>query len=757
MPFGALSRPRCESRPPPDGTAMKRLGEAAVPTWEKVAESCPYSTFFHTPAWARIVGKTFPTARATAQSFRMNGTTVVLPTTEYGAEGKGFFRAYFSNYLGVYGGPISDRALSPHEIADVLDHLESFRAKRVDLIGNPYLNVEPDVSDGWRRRMNFTQVVPLDTWTNEKELMGRYEHQVRNSVHRSERRGYGLRLASTRDDISAYYGIYRQAMDRYGNTATGRYPLNLFVNALAEGPEKAPFWLATKDGQIVGGILSFVHNKRWIAWNAAFSEEEFPHGLAKYFHHQLIMEAQRRGCVVYDFNPSGGHEGTVRFKEMYGAEKRYFWELTRSEGATYRAFRRLKGMPTPSSGPVAQAIATNGVAPSDVGDASGRKGLYNVAHFRTPFLSITETFIYGVLKNLKAPIQPVVFTESVSNTDLFPFPRIVNYSLKKGSLLRFLNGIFNFLLGNNVGLLGLHFRRNDIRLIHAHFGPEAASLAEAAHRLKIPLVTTFYGFDMSSCPQRAGWMEKYRRLFEKGDVFLVEGPHMFKKLVELGCPSTKAKVQRIGVDVDEIPYRERTKAAGEKMVFLFCGRFIEKKGLIYALQAFQRLIDEGVTNFEFRVMGDGPLMPEIKSYLDAHTVKDQTILYGYRPHAEFYRQLQEADVMVAPSVTGADGNSEGGAPTTILEAQAAGVPIVASLHADIPNVVLPGGSALLSPERDVPSLAANLRHMIEHPESLASFGRAGREFVKSNHDIATEAARLQEIYLALIEARARRT
>lgn len=724
---------------------VKHLGEAAAPAWEKAVNACPYSTFFHTPAWARIISNSFPRTRATAQTFQINGTTIVLPTTDYGAEAKGFFKATFSNFLGVYGGPIANRVLTPEEFAGVCTELTSLRTKRVDVVGNPYGDVEPKLGDGWTKRKNFTQIVPLDTWTDEKELMSRYVHLIRNSVHRAERRGYSLKQAETPAEVARYYELYSAALTRYADSATGHYPLSLFMNALREGPEKAPIWLAMIGDRVAGGVLSFVHNKRWIAWNAAFSEEEFPHGVAKFMHHKLILEAKRLGCVSYDFNPSGGHEGTVKFKEMYGAEKRYFWEISRDESAAYRAFRRIKGRhAAPAESPPAPQPR------SDEGDP-----VYNVAHFRTPYLSITETFIYGVLTHFKPPIQAVVFTEQVINEQLFPFPRIVNYALKKRSIMRALNGVFNLCLGNNVALLGAKFAYHRIRAIHAHFGPQAFALARIAKRLDIPLITTFYGFDMSSGPKRNGWMASYRELFETGDVFLVEGMHMFKQLVGLGCPSAKVKVQRIGVDVDSITFRERPpKAPGEKVIFLFCGRFIEKKGLIFALQAFQLLLDGGVTNFEFRIIGDGPLMPEIKAYLDGHAVREKTVLLGYRSHVDFYNELQATDIMVAPSVTAADGNSEGGAPTTILEAQAAGVPIVASIHADIPNVVLQGGSALLSPERDVPALAANLKHMMDDPESWASFGRTGRAFVQGNHNIATEVARLQETYVALIKAHA---
>jgi len=729
---------------------MKRLGEAPAQTWEKIVEECPYSTFFHTPAWARIVSKSFPRARASALTFDLNGTTVVLPTTEYGMEGKGFFRAYSSSFLGVYGGPVASRLLSPAELTQILAGLSSARTKRVDLVGNPYADIEPADGDGWTKKKNFTQIVPLEGWADEKELMGRYVHLVRNSVHRAERRGYALKLADSPGEIARYYELYKAAMLRYADNATGRYPLELFLNALHEGPEKAPFWLAMIGDRVVGGVLSFVHNKRWIAWNAAFAGDEFPNGVAKYMHHRLILEAKRRGCLTYDFNPSGGHEGTVKFKEMYGAEKKFFWEVSRSESAAYRAFRRLKG----------DAIAPEKIdktaPPTEVTvPTAGEAETFAVAHFRTPYLSITETFIYGVLKHLKKPILPVVFTEQLINTELFPFPRVVDYSLQKKSLGRALNGVANVLFGNNVALLGSRFALNNIRVIHAHFGPQACDLVPISRALGIPLVSTFYGFDMSSGPQRKGWKERYKTLFANGDVFLVEGPHMFKQLVSLGCPSAKVKVQRIGVEVETIPFRERPpRAAGEKTIFLFCGRFIEKKGLIFALQAFQLLIDRGLTNFEFHVMGDGPLMPEINAFLDAHSVKEKVVLLGYRPHVDFLEELQHADVLVAPSVTGEDGNSEGGAPTTVLEAQAAGVPVVAAIHADIPNVVLPGGSALLSPERDIRALAINLQHMLEHPESWASFGRAGRAFVLANHNIATEVARLQEIYLALIQARA---
>ena len=72
-------------------------------------------------------------------------------------------------------------------------------------------------------------------------------------------------------------------------------------------------------------------------------------------------------------------------------------------------------------------------------------------------------------------------------------------------------------------------------------------------------------------------------------------------------------------------------------------------------------------------------------------------------------------MFLSPSVTAQDGDSEGGAPVSIIEAQATGMPIVSTVHADIPEAVVPGESALLSAERDVDGLAENLAQVVAEP------------------------------------------
>jgi colanic acid/amylovoran biosynthesis glycosyltransferase len=113
------------------------------------------------------------------------------------------------------------------------------------------------------------------------------------------------------------------------------------------------------------------------------------------------------------------------------------------------------------------------------------------------------------------------------------------------------------------------------------------------------------------------------------------------------------------------------------------------------------------------------------------------------------QEMQDADLFLQPSVTAADGDSEGGAPTTLLEAQACGLPVLATQHADIPYVVSEGESALLAPERDVDALFKNLLVLLDEPERWAAMGSAGRVRVEHLHDALVEVPRLEQLYLEL--------
>jgi colanic acid/amylovoran biosynthesis glycosyltransferase len=376
-----------------------------------------------------------------------------------------------------------------------------------------------------------------------------------------------------------------------------------------------------------------------------------------------------------------------------------------------------------------------------------------VAHFSGTFFVKSETFIYHYLSHMHA-FTPICLAWKIENPDHFLFPAHDTYllQLKKYSGKWFYYGILKRLLKRNLYFESILKKRN-ARLVHAHFGHNGPQALEVKSKVNIPLVTTFYGADLSKRDVVHLLKEQYQQLFREGDMFLVEGPHMREKLHQLGCPKEKIHIQRIAIPVDAISFRERKpKGNRDKTVrFLFCGRFTEKKGLIYALEAVKKVWEEyRYRDIRFCMIGDGELKEEVETFVKENRMTDYVELPGFLNYKDYLGQLEEADIFIHPSVTAANGDSEGGAPTTILEAQAMGLPVIATYHADIPNVVVPDKSALLSAERDIDGLSRNILFLLENQHLWPRMGKTGREFIRQYHDIKKETPRLEEKYRQLI-------
>ena len=123
---------------------------------------------------------------------------------------------------------------------------------------------------------------------------------------------------------------------------------------------------------------------------------------------------------------------------------------------------------------------------------------------------------------------------------------------------------------------------------------------------------------------------------------------------------------------------------------------------------------------------------------------------GFLPYSKVIEELAHCHILLQTSTTATDGDTEGGAPVILLDAQASGLPVVATRHADIPEYVCDGQSALLAPERDVEAIAHCLGQLLEAPERWAEMGAAGRRHVEQNYNAALQRQRLELIYDELL-------
>ena len=285
-------------------------------------------------------------------------------------------------------------------------------------------------------------------------------------------------------------------------------------------------------------------------------------------------------------------------------------------------------------------------------------------------------------------------------------------------------------------------------VVHAHFGPPARVVA-ALHelgRVRGPLVASFYGWDVGSYLRRRG-ENAYRRLFERASLLLLPSDEMRHRLVDLGAPAERTRVHRLGVDLGGIPRRpDGPPDPGQRLRLLAVARLVEKKGLDDAVRAVDLLRGRD-RDVALEIIGDGPLRASLEEQVSRSDLGEAVRFRGSLAHADALEALTRSDLLLAPSREAADGDVEG-TPVVILEAMAAGVPVVASDHAGIPEVLDDGACGRLVRERDPEALAEAVLEVTTDGTRWRDLRAAALRKIEA-HDEQRLAERLVELYRGL--------
>lgn len=306
-------------------------------------------------------------------------------------------------------------------------------------------------------------------------------------------------------------------------------------------------------------------------------------------------------------------------------------------------------------------------------------------------------------------------------------------------------------LGYHPWRYGGLMRHDQPTVLLAHFADEGYRMLPVARQYGRPLLVRCYGYDISALPRSPRWAQRLRRLFDQAAGFLVEGPAMGAALVALGCPEDKVHLLPLGVDVDSIAWTPRHDDGQSPIRVLMAASLREKKGHTFAFSALAAVLADH-PRLEVTVIGDGPLRRPLEGQVQASPLAGRVRWLGDQPHDALLTAMAQHHLFLHPSVTAGDGDSEGGAPLVLLEAQAAGLPVISSIHADIPFVMRPGISGLLAPERDVPALTTALRYLLERPDRWAAMGEAGRRHVQQHFHPERLGDALAELVAAVAQA-----
>ncbi len=349
-----------------------------------------------------------------------------------------------------------------------------------------------------------------------------------------------------------------------------------------------------------------------------------------------------------------------------------------------------------------------------------------LAHTHYP-PTISQNYLWRILKGIRLIIKnfhksPLVILRSLN---LFYGKRAVS--------LRLLYSVMQLLEAQPYDIIHCQF---------GTYGLEGMILRDIG-AIQGKLITTFRGYDISLFVQQHG-KHVYDSLFAKGDFFLANCEFFKKKAIKIGCNPRKIVVHGSGIDSSRFPFQVRHPHPNDKISIATTGRLVEKKGIEYSIRAVAKVL-KIYPNIEYTIIGDGYLREDLQQLIDSLNIANKVKLLGWKNQVEIIDILNNSDIFVAASITGKDGNQD--APVnTLKEAMVMGLPVIATLHGGIPELVKDGISGFLVPEKDSDAIAEKLIYLVEHPEIWSQMGQAGRAYVESNYDMNKLSDELVKIY-----------
>ncbi len=269
-------------------------------------------------------------------------------------------------------------------------------------------------------------------------------------------------------------------------------------------------------------------------------------------------------------------------------------------------------------------------------------------------------------------------------------------------------------------------KNEQVNCILAEYGTTAADSLKVIKYLKIPLVVHFHGFDASIKNVLAEYRQKYLDMFTYASKINVVSKKMYADLEKLGCPSEKLVVNCCA------PHNSFFKIKSEfnTQQFLSIGRFVKKKAPEHTIKAFKKAVNE-FPAAQLIMAGDGPLLEESKNLASSMDLTANISFPGVLNRERIQSLMKKTIAFVQHSVVAENGDSEG-TPVAILEAQAAGLPVISTFHAGIPDVVINEETGLLVEENDVDGMAKNMIRLLKEEDLAEQLGNAGRQRAKEN-------------------------
>jgi glycosyltransferase involved in cell wall biosynthesis len=335
----------------------------------------------------------------------------------------------------------------------------------------------------------------------------------------------------------------------------------------------------------------------------------------------------------------------------------------------------------------------------------------------------SETFIHAHVARLPAEIKVLygwnLFDYRCHDDDKLLLSFTVQARLIRATLrtvFRFQESYFE------ESALRRFLKRNNVDVVLAEYGPSGVNVMDVCQEANIPLIPHFHGYDAYDLSFLESVGRRYTALFENAAAIVVVSRDMKHQLLHLGAHEEKLHLNPYGVDMSLF---QNADPAHAPPLFVAVGRFVDKKAPHLTLLAFKEVIDR-IPEARLVMIGNGLLWEACKQLAQGLSIAHAVQFLGALAHADVAVTMRKARVFVQHSVRTSYGDSEG-TPVGVLEAGATGLPVVATRHAGIKDVVIDGETGLLVDEGDVDGMAEHMIRLAENPAFAAKLGKAARE------------------------------
>lgn len=290
-----------------------------------------------------------------------------------------------------------------------------------------------------------------------------------------------------------------------------------------------------------------------------------------------------------------------------------------------------------------------------------------------------------------------------------------------------------------------HFNKNQVDVVLAEYGPTAVSMHDLCKKLRVPLVVHFHGYDSCYEPTLQEYRVKYKQMFEYSSAIISVSNVMTEKLVKLGADRNKIHCIPCGADANLF---RPTGSAISEPILIAVGRFVDKKGPHLTILAFDK-IKHNLPDSKLVMIGDGPLHEACQLMVKALKLQDRVHLLGIRAHQDVANLMANSRAFVQHSIGTSQGDSEG-TPVAVMEASAIGLPVISTVHAGIPDVIVHDSTGYLVEEGDIDGMAAYMEKLLRDPVLAKEMGARGQKRINENYSLDISINKLSQVLMMVV-------